>query len=270
MHVRLALLVRNTSDIKSVTFVTRRQARSRAAAIDQDCAIAPSTLPTDSFLDNDPEFQALVQDFPGLSARQAGKQSVWRVVASGSDEEGQALASADVIFCTTPSRTPLWDASKHPLHGKPLICAIGSYTANMIEVPVEVVRSVVDGVVQGNGPPRVFVDYQQACLSESGELVRAGLGHEDVIDMGVLASGVAQRPGRDSRDSDSTINDQTMATHCPKAWADDLQNAWVRSETVLYKSVGCGVMDTAVAEFLLRKLETPAGQTTPGISVVEF
>lgn len=59
----------------------------------------------------------------------------------------EQVRAADVIFCCTPSREPLFDhailTSGEGRRKGRLIVAIGSYTPDMIEVPVEVLHQAV-------------------------------------------------------------------------------------------------------------------------------
>ena len=124
----------------------------------------------------------------------------------------QAVRQADIICTATTSSSPVFDdADVRPgTH----INAIGAYTPQMQEVPVEtVVRA------------RVVIDHREASLAEAGDLLiplQQGLMTEAHIsaELGEIAAGV--KPGRTSPE-----------------------------EITLFKSVGVAVQDVAAASAVL-------------------
>ena len=124
----------------------------------------------------------------------------------------QALADADIVCCTTTSKTPLFDdADLQPgVH----INAVGSYTPQAREVPPETVCRAL-----------VVVDSRHAAWEEAGDLIQprdAGLINEQHIhaELGELVLG--SRPGRSHDD-----------------------------EITFFKSVGLAVQDAVAARFAL-------------------
>ncbi len=124
----------------------------------------------------------------------------------------QALAEADIVCCTTTSKTPIFDdADLEPgVH----INAVGSYTPQAREVPPETVRRAL-----------VVVDSRHAALEEAGDLIQplqAGLiGREHIhAELGELVLG--RKTGR----------------------TDDRQ-------ITFFKSVGLAVQDAVAARFAL-------------------
>lgn len=133
----------------------------------------------------------------------------------------EQLRDADIIFCTTPSREVLFDAeilcSKEGRKKGRLLVAVGSYTPEMIEVPLEVVRQAVKEShrhhhhkhAQEGGV--VVVDSLRGCLREAGEVVQAGLEAHQLVELGELVmleslglgvgSGSGSGSERDIRDS---------------------------------------------------------------------
>ncbi|RDH26958.1 hypothetical protein BDQ94DRAFT_154740 [Aspergillus welwitschiae] len=86
------------------------------------------------------------------------------------------LKSSDVIFCCTPSTSPLFPYSI--LRSSPkdrFISVIGSYKPHMREIDTETLLS---------GGGRVFVDSADECLEESGELIDANVTKEALIEIG--------------------------------------------------------------------------------------
>ena len=121
-------------------------------------------------------------------------------------------ADADIVCCTTTSKTPLFDDAdlKPGVH----INAVGSYTPQAREVPPETVCRAL-----------VVVDSRHAAWEEAGDLIQprdAGLINEQHIhaELGELVLG--SRPGR-SRDDEITF----------------------------FKSVGLAVQDAVAARFAL-------------------
>lgn len=104
------------------------------------------------------------------------------------------LLAADVIFCCTPSKEPLFDhtiltSSDGRRKGR-LIAAIGSYTPEMIEIPVEVLHMAVRAPAAGT---RIFhkhaveggvviVDTLDGALTEAGEIIKGDLSPNQLIE----------------------------------------------------------------------------------------
>jgi ornithine cyclodeaminase len=97
-----------------------------------------------------------------------------RVDGEVAENASEAVASADVVTSATPSRKPLFDpaAARPGTH----INAVGAFTPEMCEVPVEIVRAA-----------RVFVDDLDAAAGEAGDLLQAGRRPDGTI--GDLLSG---------------------------------------------------------------------------------
>jgi ornithine cyclodeaminase len=128
------------------------------------------------------------------------------------DSPQQALADADIVCCTTTSKTPIFDDAdlKPGVH----MNAVGSYTPQAREVPPETVRRAL-----------VVVDSRHAAWEEAGDLIQpmqAGLiGREHIhAELGELV--VGRKAGR----------------------ADDRQ-------ITFFKSVGLAVQDAVAARVAL-------------------
>ncbi|KAI1496177.1 hypothetical protein F5X99DRAFT_84433 [Biscogniauxia marginata] len=102
-------------------------------------------------------------------------------------------AAADVIFCTTPSTQALFPAryltSEEARCKTRYIAAIGSYRLDMTEIDPELLKTIIDpqGVFSDqvwNG--RVVVDSASGCLQEAGGLVKAGIGSDQMHEVGKL------------------------------------------------------------------------------------
>ncbi|KAJ5346593.1 hypothetical protein N7541_009075 [Penicillium brevicompactum] len=128
---------------------------------------------------------------------------------------GEELALADVIFSCTPSIEPNFSfAELQKVPKQRFISLIGSYKPPMHEIDT-------DTLLSGG---KVYVDSKSACLEESGELITAGLGEDDLIEMGDLLG-------------DGTIVNDTL----------DVPNG----HNVVYKCVGMGLMDLVIGKKVL-------------------
>jgi len=132
------------------------------------------------------------------------------------DDATGALAGAGVVVAATNSTTPLFKASE--VEPGTHLVLVGTANPAATEVEPELL-----------GRASVFVDHKPTCIAEAGEVVqalRAGLiKADDVHELGELILGRVQ--GRRS-DADVTI----------------------------YKSVGNGTQDAALAALLLGKLKS--------------
>jgi alanine dehydrogenase len=102
-------------------------------------------------------------------------------------DPSEAVAEADVVTTATPSRTPLFKPSA--VRPGTHINAVGAFTAEMCEIPPEVVRSA-----------RVFVDDLDAADAEAGDLLQAGREPD-----GTIADLLADRIHRQRTHDDITL-----------------------------------------------------------------
>lgn len=187
-HVRLALLLTAPGEIKSITFVNRGRARL-------------------DMLENE-ALKSLRDQHPGVSSI--------RTLAQEDNDDYETtlrstLANSDIIFSCTPSTEPNFPSSF--LQTSPpkrrFIGLIGSYKPHMQEIDTETLMT-------GNGV--VYVDSKEACLTESGELIRAGVTESQLVEIGEVYSG-----------SHAVENDGN----------------------VVFKCVGMGIMDLVIAQKVL-------------------
>ncbi|KAF4984092.1 hypothetical protein FZEAL_631 [Fusarium zealandicum] len=222
-HIRLAILLRE-KDIKTITIVNRSAQRTEQLI---------RSLKTNSHSPWPSHIELKVFDSQG--DRDAALESL--------------VVDADVFFFTTPSTQPLFPAkflTSGKAQGKTrFIAAIGSYRLDMQEIDPELLKQVVDpssifasSSYQGGS---VAVDSREGCLQEAGELVKAEIPTEKMLEIGHLL--------------------QTKNTTNPA----DLTK-WLETGFVIYKSVGTGVMDLAIGQQLL----TLAKAKNVGLTVDEF
>jgi len=146
-----------------------------------------------------------------FAAEMKGKGSITNDIRVASNAK-EAVENADVICTATTSRKPVFDDAD--LKAGTHISAVGSYTPDMQEVPVETLQRA-----------RIFVDSRAASLEEAGDLIqplRAGIFHEAHIygELGELVLGKIS--GRQSQE-----------------------------EITYFKSVGIAVQDAMAAQVAL-------------------
>ena len=189
-HARLALLL-YPEQIRRVSFVNR--GAKRLAEMERDV------------------ISGLRGAYPSVVFNTLAKEGV----DDYQQRLGEELKAADVIFSCTPSIEPNFsfaDLQKAPKQR--FISLIGSYKPHMHEIDTETLLS----------GGKVYVDSKSACLEEAGELITAGLGEDDLIEMGDLlgAAGIVEE----------TVD---VPVDC----------------NVVYKCVGMGLMDLVVGKKVL-------------------
>lgn len=109
-----------------------------------------------------------------------------------------AVRDSSVIFCCTPSLTPLFPAeyltSAEGRRKGRYISAIGSYKPHMVEIHPDILRQNVAKPDTGRHHfhkhartgGAVLVDSVEACLKEAGEVIQAGLTGRELVELGEL------------------------------------------------------------------------------------
>ncbi|KAF1977517.1 NAD(P)-binding protein [Bimuria novae-zelandiae CBS 107.79] len=188
------------------------------------------------------------------------------------------VRSASVIFCTTPSLTPLFPAgyltnTEGRKKGR-YVAAIGSYKPHMLELHPDILRQ---NVAHDHGRHHhkhalsggaVIVDSVEACLKEAGEVIQAGLSGNEVVEIGelIMLRKDAERRRQDCLAGNGFEGDGLDETgveigECAqrkkkrkdkgkKGGEDDGGDRglveWLQKGNVIYKSVGLGLMDVVV------------------------
>ncbi|OAL47079.1 NAD(P)-binding protein [Pyrenochaeta sp. DS3sAY3a] len=200
-HTRLVLALR-ASDVGSITIINRTEARA--------CEL--------------------------IEMVQQENQERWKSkctfdnIASQNDEAQEQiqklLRTADVVFCTVPSREPLFSLQALDLESRqgnyPLITAVGSWQADMVEVEPEILKHVASGPMGV-----VLVDDSDSALAHSGEIIRSGLKKEQLLEIGNI---LQQK------------HNQTLKADFSRELEEGL---------VAYKSIGVSVTDLAAGNVLL-------------------
>ncbi|KAL3463403.1 hypothetical protein BJX64DRAFT_287426 [Aspergillus heterothallicus] len=219
-HIRLALILRG-EDIKRVFIVNR--SFERAARLLRDIY-----GPENASWRGTVKFSAVSSEFGEYN----------RIITD-------AINKADAIFCCTPSHEPLFPAelltSREGRRKGRLVSAIGSYKPHMSELHPDILREEV--AVQ---PPHrhfhkhvhrsgvVVVDSLDAAMKEAGELIKADIKPQQVVEIGELLM----------------VRDSEKSTNTP---SDDQKHLreWVERGNVIFKGVGLGLMDLVTGSDLV-------------------
>lgn len=226
-HVRLALKLLPAGTVESVVFVNR--GLKKAQAMEEGVVV-------DLKVDN-PNVLFEVFAKEGLEDREY--QQKLKTV----------LAAADVMFCCTPSTEPLFpyrylSSPATTTHRAPqrqrFISLIGSYKPHMQEIDTETLLS----------GGRVWVDSKEMCLAESGELIRAKLTEDYLIELGEFFSESSTAVAASNNASSIAVN-AAVERH-RQSVSTSLQAVPVaEGKNVIFKCVGMGVMDLVTAQTLL-------------------
>lgn len=173
-HVRLALMVRG-STVRHVNIINRR------------------------FSDSCKDILHRLYSVPAhIKEREGWTDCQFGILTPGYVEFERLLRdqvrAADVIFCCTPSQEPLFEHSiltsgEGRRRGR-LIVAIGSYTPEMIELPVELLLQAVKRPEPGHRHYHkhateggvVIVDTLDGAMQEAGEIIQGGLDPSQLIE----------------------------------------------------------------------------------------
>ena len=159
----------------------------------------------------------------------------------------EEVRKADVIFCCTPSTSPLFPPEFLTSHegrrkGR-YISAIGSYAPHMIELHPEIIKTAVK-VDHGHRHYHkharqegvIIVDTLDGCLKEAGEVIQAGLTPEQLVEVGELL--MVKK---------SVHQEIEAGGEGEKGLLE-----WLMRGNVIYKSVGLGLMDLVIGSELIR------------------
>ena len=153
------------------------------------------------------------------------------------------LDRVDCVFCTTPSKKPLFPTSfltqRTSSSRQPFISAIGSWQPDMLELDHTLLHhgvSTSDGYnpVTGEAKGVVVTDDRDFALQNCGELVNSGIAAKDVVELGEV---IALR--KRSKNSDHT----------------EKTNRFISEGFVVYKSIGVSMTDLTVSNAILEMFQ---------------
>jgi len=129
------------------------------------------------------------------------------------------VRKSDIICCATSSTEPLFPSSW--VKGGTHINLIGSYKPTMHEIDTTLVRRA----------HKVVVDSSDACLREAGELIKADLKEDDLVELGIICG-------------------ENQVTECERLTRIDQEK-----DVTIFKSVGVGAQDVMIAAAVLQTAE---------------
>ncbi|KAH7135827.1 hypothetical protein B0J11DRAFT_519343 [Dendryphion nanum] len=272
-HIRLALLLRGP-EIHHLNIINRTF-HSATSLIER--LYKPSTEPSSFPALNIPQPSATTLQFPKYQILTPHHTEYERLLKS-------TIRASSVIFCTTPSTTPLFPAgyitnTEGRKKGR-YIAAIGSYKPHMLELHPDILKQNVTPdhhhhhhkhAQQGGA---IIVDSVEACLAEAGEIIQAGLTGNQVVEIGELI--MLRRDAEDRRkemggfdkegegvdvggvelgEAKSKKSKKKKGGKEKEEGLDKEDQAlveWLQKGNVVYKSVGLGLMDVVVGSELVR------------------
>ncbi|KYK55050.1 NAD-binding domain protein [Drechmeria coniospora] len=293
-HVRLALMMRG-STIKHVNVINHRFSAS-ADGLLRKFAVIPQAV----------------------KEREGWSHTKFAIMAPTFHEYNrllkEQLRGSDVIYCCTPSRKDLFDASILTSHegrkkGR-LIIAVGSYTPEMRELPEGLLAQATKHHDRthrhfhkhAEEAGVIIVDTLDGVLKEAGEIISAKIGPNSLVELGELvmlhrlsveesetntpgsqtpispdavsldfsdklsmSSVYGDGPQRPESPSGSLSSGHSRKPSIPLPFRtssnsssdtdkkkEDSLARWLRDGTVVYKSVGLGLMDLVVGMHLVQ------------------
>ncbi|OCL02724.1 NAD(P)-binding protein [Glonium stellatum] len=261
-HIRLALLLRGP-EIHHLNIINRTFDTAHALI---ERLYNPSVTPAPFSTINVSTVETADLARPKISILTPSHNEYARLLKS-------TVRASSIIFCTTPSLVPLFPAeyltnTEGRKKGR-YIAAIGSYKAHMVELHPDILRQAVapqhghhhhKHAQQGGA---VVVDSVEACLKEAGEIIQAGLGGREVVEVGELVmlkrdaerrrlQAKGQGVGLDGSGVELGGGKKMKGADGKEHEADSGLTEWLQRGNVIYKSVGLGLMDVVVGGDLVR------------------
>jgi ornithine cyclodeaminase/alanine dehydrogenase-like protein (mu-crystallin family) len=150
------------------------------------------------------------------------------------------LLDASIIICATSSTRPLFPSSW--VRAGTHVILVGSFKPEMREVDKELVlRAVSDFAsesrLEGNSQGMLLVDSRPVCQIEAGDIISAGVGEDSMVEIGELCS-------------------RRASTGVPGVSKVEFQGERTSQGPItLFKSVGLGIQDVAIACAVVKRAE---------------
>lgn len=142
------------------------------------------------------------------------------------------LSSASIVVTATSSTKPLFLEYESFVRPGTHFILIGSYTKDMREISGDLLART--GGAQAGRKYSIVVDSRKAALTEAGELIAANVSPEGVVELGELVT---------EKGDDIAFNQEGI---------DAVRSA---GDITIFKSVGVGVQDVAIASIVVRRAE---------------
>ncbi|KAF9449232.1 NAD(P)-binding protein [Macrolepiota fuliginosa MF-IS2] len=164
------------------------------------------------------------------------------------DSIQNSVSSADIIVCATSAASPLFPSSWVPSGTH--VVLVGSYKPHMQEVEEALVQRAIP-TIRPTASQRIsqalIVDSREACIKEAGDLIKAGVGEESMLEIGELLQDEGQSltelaPGSHSNPG----NHLTQTTE-----VCDFEGP-----ITMFKSVGIGLQDVVMAKEVVSHAKT--------------
>ncbi|KAG5925959.1 hypothetical protein E4U42_003788 [Claviceps africana] len=201
-HVRLALLMRG-STIRHVHIINRRFSDSAGQILKQFSTVPVAVKEREGWART--KFSILTPTFHDFERMQK-----------------EQIRSADVIYCCTPSRQDLFDASILTSHegrkkGR-LIVAVGSFTPHMRELPEGLLHLVTRPHEKSHRHYHkhadeggvIVVDTLEGVLKEAGEIIAAQISPHQMVELGELV--MLHRLAVEESETDTTGSQTPVST----------------------------------------------------------
>ncbi|SJX64983.1 uncharacterized protein SRS1_15811 [Sporisorium reilianum f. sp. reilianum] len=199
-------------------------------ALTEVCVVVGShrQLCADEVLDKGKRFAAQLEALPSPS-----RCSVKCISGQDRNAVQEALGDASLVFTCTPSTHPLFDHTDLTPSKRTHICAVGSYTPSMCELPASLVRaaSSITGAL--------VVDSIDACVAEAGCLLQALPSVDELRTRCVELGGVL--PPADGEEEGYLERVERQA----------VEYGMGEAGVTLFKSVGVGVQDVEITKLVV-------------------
>lgn len=225
-HSRLALALRG-DEIKSITIINRSLERAQEL-------IETVKRDNSSYWKSSCQFKTLISTKDNFQK-----------------DLKELLSEADVIFCTVPSKEPLFPLEYLQLDKRsrsPFISAVGSWQPDMIEVDPAILHHITGTKGFGNkgeSTGTVIVDDDEHALIHAGEIVQGGLNKDQVLAIGQVLS---------------WKRDKSLGA------ANSALDKWLAEGLIVYKSIGVSVTDLVAGNAILAL----AAKKNLGTSISDF
>ncbi|KAF9267159.1 NAD(P)-binding protein [Marasmius fiardii PR-910] len=170
-----------------------------------------------------------------------------------------ALSTASIIITATSSKNPLFPSNSVPTGAHVIL--IGSYRKEMKEIDKNLVMRAVSSKEPKSSLPRLLVDSVEACMQEAGELIDAGLSTEQMTEIGTLVLRArANNEGATPEEMRVILSSRMSVTEEPGSSFD--------GPVSLFKSVGIGLQDVAIAIAVVERAKEIQGGDGKGLGVL--